>query len=107
MCSSDLYKAVPDALWAMMVALLFALPKPYGTTRKIALSALLFSVAIEFSQIYQADWINALRKTTLGALVLGSGFAWLDMLYYLFGILGFSLLHPALKRRLEIGVEGV
>ena len=34
-------------------------------------AALLFSYAIEFSQLYQAEWINALRHTALGGLVLG------------------------------------
>lgn len=91
-----LYKAVPDALWATMVALLFAILLPKQPTQKLALYALLFSVGIEFSQLYQADWINGLRRTTLGALVLGSGFAWLDMLYYLFGIVAFWLLHQKL-----------
>ena len=34
-------------------------------------AALLFSYAIEFSQLYLAEWINALRHTASGGLVLG------------------------------------
>ena len=47
---------------------------------------------IEFSQLYQADWINAVRATTIGALVLGSGFLWTDLVCYTIGVgLGFAI----------------
>ena len=48
--------------------------------------ALSFSYCIEISQLYQADWINAIRGTTLGALVLGHGFLWSDILCYTVGV---------------------
>ena len=51
-----------------------------------ALAALLFSYCIEISQLYQAGWINAIRGTTLGALVLGHGFLWSDMVCYTVGV---------------------
>ena len=54
---------------------------------KVMLAALAFSFAIEFSQLYQADWINALRRTTLGGLILGYGFLWSDLVCYTVGIL--------------------
>ncbi|WP_228107363.1 DUF2809 domain-containing protein [Terrisporobacter petrolearius] len=31
-------------------------------------------------------WINAIRKTTIGALVLGHGFLWMDLISYFIGI---------------------
>ena len=40
---------------------------------------------IEFSQLYQENWIIEIRNTTLGHLVLGQGFLWSDLLAYTFG----------------------
>lgn len=75
-----------DALWAMMVyfGFRFLLPnKPLGLS--VFLGAC-FCYAIELSQAYQADWINAIRSTTIGALVLGRGFLWIDLIRYTVGI---------------------
>lgn len=102
-----LYKAIPDALWAMMVGQLFALLIPKKPTTTLALFAFVFSSGIEFSQLYHADWIDGLRNTTLGALVLGSGFAWLDILYYAIGVGGFWLLNTLLMSRYKLSQEGV
>jgi hypothetical protein len=41
------------------------------------------SCTIEFSQLYHAPWIDRVRQTVFGRLVLGSDFAWLDMGAYL------------------------
>jgi hypothetical protein len=51
-----------------------------------ALAALVFSFAIETSQLYHAPWIDAVRATRLGSLVLGSGFVWSDFACYAAGI---------------------
>jgi len=59
---------------------------PRLTTAKLATCALLTSYADEFSQIYQSDWINRIRSTPAGHLVLGSAFSWFDMLAYTVGI---------------------
>ena len=40
----------------------------------------------ELSQLYQAAWINQIRATTIGRLVLGSAFSWLDLLAYTVGV---------------------
>lgn len=50
-----------------------------------AIIALLLCFAIEFAQLYQADWINAIRQTLPGRLILGSGFLWSDLLAYTIG----------------------
>lgn len=52
-----------------------------------AIAALLICYVIEFSQLYQAEWINTIRQTLLGRLVLGSGFLYSDLLAYLIGII--------------------
>jgi hypothetical protein len=45
-----------------------------------------FSVAIELSQLYQASWIDSIRHTTLGGLILDFGFLWSDLACYALGV---------------------
>lgn len=77
---------VGDMLWAMMVyfGLRFLIPKLKLT--KTLILAIVFSFSIETSQLYQADWINNIRATTLGGLVLGHGFLFEDLISYSLGI---------------------
>lgn len=84
---SVLDKYPEDALWALMVFLGFGFLLPKQKTAVCALSAILFSFTIETSQLYQAPWLNAIRQTTLGHLVLGSGFDGFDFLAYSIGVL--------------------
>lgn len=49
--------------------------------------SLIFSWAIECSQIIQTPWLNEVRSTVLGALILGHGFLAMDLLRYAVGIL--------------------
>lgn len=76
----------PDALWALLMFLLIAAAKPTWAASKIGGSALFFAYAIEISQLYQAPWLNGLRATTIGALILGHGFLWNDLIRYAVGI---------------------
>ncbi|MDD1608270.1 MAG: DUF2809 domain-containing protein [Methylococcaceae bacterium] len=75
-----------DALWALMVFLLIGLLCPALCTYQTALFAVAISFTVEFSQLYQALWINTIRQTTLGHLVLGSHFHTVDLLAYLLGV---------------------
>jgi Protein of unknown function (DUF2809) len=75
-----------DTLWAMMVVWLFANARPNATTMALALSAIVVAVLIECSQLYRAPWIDSLRATTPGALVLGQGFLWSDIVCYAVGV---------------------
>ncbi|MDA1477964.1 ribosomal maturation YjgA family protein [Bacillus changyiensis] len=75
-----------DALWALMMFFGFGFLLKKSSTKIIALTALLFCYTIEFSQLYHAPWIDQLRNTTIGGLVLGYGFLWSDLLAYLLGI---------------------
>lgn len=77
---------VGDSLWALMVFFGFAFLFPRCPTRTTASVALLFCFGIEFSQLYHAPWIDAVRATTLGGLVLGFSFVWSDLLCYSVGI---------------------
>jgi uncharacterized membrane protein YccC len=52
----------------------------------IVMGSLLFCYAIELSQLYKAPWINNLRHTLFGRLVLGEVFLWGDLLCYTVGV---------------------
>jgi hypothetical protein len=75
-----------DALWALMVFILFALVCHRKTSLWVALCALAFSFGIEISQLYHALWIDTIRANPLGGLVLGFGFLWSDLACYTVGI---------------------
>ncbi|MFK7850606.1 MAG: DUF2809 domain-containing protein [Akkermansiaceae bacterium] len=76
-----------DTLWALMVFLGLGLVFRTLPTTAVAVMALAFAFTIEVSQLYQDDWINRIRATRLGALVLGSGFLWSDLVCYTVGVL--------------------
>ena len=63
-----------------------------ATTRRLVITSLAITYAIEVSELYQADWINQLRSIKLIALVLGYTFLWSDLVMYTTGILIGALL---------------
>ncbi len=81
-----------DVLWASMMVWLVALARPRETTPRIAAAALLIAFAVEGSQLYHAAWIDAIRSTRIGALVLGVGFLWSDLVCYAFGVVVSALI---------------
>jgi hypothetical protein len=83
---SALGKYPGDVLWAQMVYWSVALVFPSTSIARVATYALAISYADEISQLYQAPWINQIRATTCGHLVLGSAFSWLDLLSYTVGV---------------------
>jgi Protein of unknown function (DUF2809) len=77
---------VGDAIWAAMIYAGMRFLKhsaPPSVTWGLAMS---FCFLIEFSQFIQTDWLNSLRQTTLGGLILGFGFLWSDLVMYTIGI---------------------
>jgi hypothetical protein len=77
----------PDVLWAMMVFALAVLIAPRQPLPVVALAALGFALVMECSQLYQAQWMNEIRATRVGGLLLGHGFLWSDVMCYIFGII--------------------
>ena len=75
-----------DALWAWVVLLCVAWVRPANTRSKLVIWSLVIAFAIEFLQLYQAPWIQAVRANKLAYLVLGNGFDPLDLLAYAVGI---------------------
>jgi hypothetical protein len=75
-----------DMLWALLVFLGFAFVFRRESTLRLGLLALGFAWAVEFSQIYHAEWLDRIRSMRIGALVLGSTFDPPDLLAYAAGI---------------------
>ncbi len=75
-----------DALWALLVFVGFGILFRTASILRIAVGSLGFAWAIEFSQLYHAPWIDSIRSTRIGSLVLGSTFNAPDLLAYAVGI---------------------
>ncbi|GAB6169811.1 DUF2809 domain-containing protein [Clostridium carnis] len=79
-------KYAGDTLWAIMVYLGLGFLFNKASVFKITMFSLIFSYCIEISQLYQDTWINSIRSTTIGALILGHGFLYSDLICYSIGI---------------------
>ncbi|MCY8454416.1 DUF2809 domain-containing protein [Bacillus spizizenii] len=91
-----------DSLWAAMIftgcGFLFQKMK----TMLTGIISLSFCFIIEISQLYHAEWIDRIRDTSLGGLVLGYGFLWSDIEAYTIGIAfcaAIELLALGIKKR--------
>lgn len=87
-----------DALWALMVFCGMGFLFARASTLQVSLFALGFAWAIEFLQLYHAPWIDAVRGTLPGRLVLGSTFNPPDLLAYVAGVALGALLERAGRR---------
>jgi hypothetical protein len=75
-----------DTLWASTAYLILVFLFPKIKPQKSAVIALLFSYSIELSRLYHAVWIDNVRGSTLGSLVLRHGFLWSDVVCYTVGV---------------------
>jgi len=95
-----------DILWATLVFWLVQLLFIQRPSYWITICALAFAFGIEVSQLYHVPWLNALRSTTLGSLVLGQGFLWSDLACYAVGVmLGFVVEQALTLKRSQYVVE--
>lgn len=76
-----------DALWAGMIYFGVRMLCIHWSRARAVWISVTFSWLIEFSQLIQLPWLNELRSTLLGALILGRGFLVIDLIRYLIGIL--------------------
>ncbi len=72
-----------EIFWILLVALLL----PRVAIERVAVGVCLATCAIEFLQLYQPDWLQAIRRTLPGRLILGNQFSWADFPPYLLGSL--------------------
>ena len=87
-----------DTLWALML-FLFVSTLLAGRPIRIRVAiSLALAFLVEMSQLYHAPWIDSIRQTTLGGLVLGFGFLWTDLVCYSVGIATGSLTEWGIRR---------
>ena len=75
-----------DTLWATAAFLGIGLVLPRAPTWRVAVLALLVSLVVEVSQLSKAPWLESIRRTTIGGLVLGYDFVWSDLACYTVGV---------------------
>ncbi len=87
-----------DTLWALMLFLLVSTLLAGRIVMSRVTISLVLAFLVEISQLYHAPWIDSIRNTTLGGLVLGFGFLWTDLVCYTVGILIGALAECGLRR---------
>jgi hypothetical protein len=87
-----------DALWAAMLTWWVAAAAPEAARARRAGVALALCFAVELGQLYRAPALDALRRTAVGRLVLGSDFDARDLAAYTAGVLAAALLEGAAAR---------
>ena len=91
----DVRDVLGDALWAAMVAWGIAAVSPAIRLPWRAVGALALCFVVEISQLVHSPALDALRRTTAGHLVLGSGFDPRDFAAYAAGVLAAVILERA------------
>ena len=89
-----------DTLYATMIFIGFGFLFPRWRSFRVAVVSLLVCYAIELSQLYHAPWIDDIRRTRAGGLVLGYGFLWSDLLCYTIGVTLALLVELAVSKTL-------
>ena len=89
--------ALGDALWAIMIYWIVGGIRPSLSRSRRAILALLACWSVELSQLYHAAWIDGVRRTTVGNLVLGTDFDARDLAAYAVGIAVALMLERALR----------
>ena len=95
---STLRDVLGDALWATMVAWWIGALAPAASLRIRATAALAICAGVEVSQLYHSTVVDALRSTTAGSLILGSGFDPRDLVAYALGVLLAVIVERAMVR---------
>jgi hypothetical protein len=76
---------IGDVIWASMVFFIIRFLYIKIHFKWVVLTSLFFCYGIELTQLYHEQWIDSMRNTSLGALILGHEFLWTDIVAYTFG----------------------
>lgn len=95
-----IYPYLGDVLYALMFFFIVGFLFPRMSTLGVFLLSVGCCFLIEVSQLYQAEWINAIRQNRLGGLILGYGFLWSDLVSYTIGGMLGALLESVYVRRI-------
>ena len=88
-----------DGLWAMTLLCFLRTIFINNKLEHIAITALIISFIVEFTQLIRWEWLVALRSTFIGHMMLGQGFVWWDLLAYTIGIIIMYVIARAYERR--------
>lgn len=86
-----------DALWALLVFIGLGFLFRRTSTLRVAAASLAFAGTVEFAQLYHAPWIDSIRATRMGSLILGSTFNPPDFVAYAIGIAVGALMEHLLR----------
>ena len=76
---NDTFGGIPyEIFWILLVAWFW----PRGKALTVALSVFVGTCLLEVLQLWQPPWLQAVRATLPGRLVLGNTFTWGDFPYY-------------------------
>lgn len=78
---------IGDFLWAVMIYFIVRFLFCKKKIKEYFILSILICYMVEISQLYQDPWINNIRNTLIGHLVLGKGFLWSDLLAYTIGVI--------------------
>jgi hypothetical protein len=95
----DVRDVLGDALWAAMIVWWVGALAPAARPWRRSAAAFTLCVAVELGQRVHAPALDALRRTTVGHLVLGSDFDPRDLVAYAAGVLAAVLLERAVLAR--------
>jgi len=94
-----LYPYLGDVFYALMMYWIIAWVYNSKSHYFVLIMSIAICFLIELSQLLDYHWINAIRQTTLGSLVLGSGFLWSDLICYCIGgMFGYYLDNNLIQR---------
>ncbi len=93
-------------LWALMVYWIVSTVRPTWTPRRSGLAATIVTTLTELSQLYHLPTLDAFRRTSLGAMLLGRVFSGWDVVTYAAAVgLGVAIdrtLRQSTRQRLSI-----
>lgn len=90
-----------DALWATMMVWWVSAIVPARSLMVRAAISLGLCYFVEISQLIRAPWLDRLRASALGHLVLGSGFDPRDLVAYAGGVLVAVAIDRMLRSRVQ------
>ena len=104
---NDSFGGVPyEIFWILLVVLIW----PQVSAKWAAVGVLIATCILEFLQLWHPPFLQAIRATLLGRLVLGTTFVWSDFPYYFIGsFLGWlwvkGLEHYTLRHKINSRIE--
>ncbi|MBV9306151.1 MAG: DUF2809 domain-containing protein [Acidobacteriaceae bacterium] len=82
------------AAYVILWILAYAFLKPTAPPLPVSLIVLLITCCLEFLQLWHPSWLEAIRRTLPGRLILGTTFEWSDFPPYFVGAaISFGAMH--------------